>query len=358
MRKKSRRGNVRKFRFRSIFTRRRADDETDWIRFDGDSVVVKQSPRRRIRRRLLAARLVALACLSVSIPLALKWGYGEVFFKNEEFVLKTLRIETDGTLSVARLAEITNVSVGMNLMDLDLGQIQSQIETLPQVEKATVTRELPDRLHLLVRERVAVAWLSVPPLGIRPWDLERGYLLDEGGTVFRCLDLNDGIRSLPVVEVFEMVEPTEGSRVPSEVVSAGVKLIVASDARFLSRGLSVQSVRVRDEWALECTYSTDLKATFGAYDYDRGLDDLALILDRMAETGRALSTVNLAAAKNIPVTFAAVEGSPTQGVSSDGANTSSVAENPVTLPAQAGATPVEEPESSREKHLRSILKGG
>lgn len=359
MRKKSRRGNVRKFRFRSIFTRRRADDETEWIRFDEEPVAAKHSPRRRIRRRLLAARLIALACLSVSIPLALKWGYGEVFFKNEEFVLKSLQIQTDGNLNVTRLAEIANVSAGMNLMDLDLGQIQTRIETLPQVERATVTRELPDRLHLMVKERVPVAWLSVPPLGIRPWDLERGFLLDEEGHVFRCLDLDEGIKSLPVVEAFEMVEPEEGTKVASEVISAGVKLIVTSDARFLPRGLSVQSVRVRDEWALECTYSTALKATFGAYDFARGLDDLALILDRMADTGRTLSTVNLAAVKNIPVTFAAVE-------SSTGAGNTAAAV-PVPPVSQVTSAPStgdpdsfdsDTSDSAQEKHLRSILKGG
>ena len=156
-----------------------------------------------------------------------------------------------------------------------------------------------------------------------------------------------------------MVEPEEGAKVASEVISAGIKLIVASDARFLPRGLSVQSVRVRDEWALECTYSTALKATFGAYDFARGLDDLALILDRMADTGRTLSTVNLAAVKNIPVTFAAAESSTVAG--------NATATAPVSPVSQVTSAPLSgDPDSSasgtsdsaQEKHLRSILKGG
>src|SRR5690606_31795031 len=196
------------------------------------------SPRRRIRRRLLAAKLAAFACLSVSIPLTAHWGYGKVFFQNEEFLLKSLQVRTDGVLSVARLAEIANVAAGMNLMDLDLERIQEQVATLPQVEKATVTRELPDRLHLVVRERIPVAWLSAPPLGIRPWDMERGFLLDEEGHLFRCLDLNDGMKSLPVVECFKMSEPVEGAKIESEGVLAGLKLILGSDKRFLERGLT------------------------------------------------------------------------------------------------------------------------
>ncbi len=346
MRKKSKRGNTRKFRFKSLFSRRRIDDETDWFRFEDESTPVKVSPRKRIRRRLLVAKVAALACLSVSIPLTAHWGYGKVFFQNEEFILKSLQVRTDGVLSVARLAEIANVAAGMNLMDLDLEQIQEQVATLPQVEKATVTRELPDRLHLVVRERIPVAWLSAPPLGIRPWDMERGFLLDEEGHLFRCLDLNDGMKSLPVVECYTMPEPVEGAKVEADGVLAGLKLILGSDKRFLAQGLTVREVRVRDEWAVECDYASGLKVNFGIYDYDRGLDDLALILDRVASSGRALATVNVAAVKNIPVTFAAAETSPSTPPAAAAAP-----ETPGPVAAHAEL-------SEQEKHLRSILRGG
>jgi POTRA domain, FtsQ-type len=356
MRKKSKRGNARKFRFKSLFARRRADDETEWFRFDEEPVAAKTSPRRRIRRKLLFAKLTAVACLSISIPVAIKWGYGEVFFKNEEFVLKTLQIQTDGVLSVSRLAEIANVAAGMNLMDLDLGQIQTQIETLPQVEKATVNRELPDRLHLVVRERIPVAWLSVPPLGVRPWDMERGFLLDEEGHLFRCLDLNDGMKSLPVVESFQMSDPVEGAQVDSEGVLSGLKLILESEKRFAEEGLSVREVRVRDEWAVECDYSNHLRVTFGVYDYERGLDDFALILDRMAESGRTLASVNVAAEKNIPVTFAVAAAAEGGSVAPQAGQKPSIesTQAPASAPQPQGGAAG----SDQEKHLRSILKGG
>lgn len=355
MRKKSKRGNARKFRFKQLFARRRADDETEWFKFDDEPAAAKLSPRRRIRRRLLATKLAAFACFSVSIPVAIQWGYGEVFFKNEEFVLKTLQIQTDGILSVSRLAEIANVAPGMNLMDLDLGQIQQQIETLPQVEKATVTRELPERLHLAIRERIPVAWLSIPPLGVRPWDMERGFLLDEEGHLFRCLDLNDGMKSLPVVESFQMTDPVEGTQVESEGVLAGLQLILESEKRFVEDGLAVRQVKVRDEWAVECDYNTNLKVIFGVYDYQRGLEDFSLILDRMAESGRELASVNVAAEKNIPVTFVAAA---VPGITSSAAPRSSAAAPVEMAPASAPPAPATVDTVDQEKHLRSILRGG
>lgn len=377
MRKKLKRGNTRKFRIKSLFSRRGSGNETDWFRFEEESRPVRVSPRKRIRRRLLVVKLAAFACLSISVPLSLHWGYGEVFFKNEEFVLKTLQIRTDGGLSVMRLAEIANVAAGMNLMDLDLGKIQKQVEKLPQVEKVTVTRELPDRLHLVVRERIPVAWLSVPPLGIRPWDMERGFLLDEDGFLFRCLDLNDGLKSLPVIESFKLPEPVEGGQIASDGVRAGLKLILEGEKRFPGEELVARELRVRDEWAVECDYANHLRVTYGIYDYERGLADLALILERMAESGKVVSSVNVVAERNIPITFAAsdvIPSTPLPDASKSTSPTTPVpteAEAPGTAPGPPASQPVAEISSEmatqgpsvaiateQEKHLRSILKGG
>jgi len=355
MRKKSNRGNTRKFRFRQLFQRRsrRSGEDGDWFHFEAEVAPAKISPRALSKRRLLRARVLALACLSVSVPLGIHWGYGEIFFKNEEFILNRLHIQTDGSLSETGLAEIANVAPGMNLMDLDLGRIQTQIGTLPQVEKVTVTRELPDRLNVIVRERMPVAWLSVPPQGIRPWDMERGFLLDAEGHLFRCLDLNEGMKSLPVVESFKTAEPVEGTKIESPGVLAGIKLILESDKRFLGRGLAVSEVRLRDDWALECDYDGGMKVTFGVFDFGRGLDDLGLILERAEESGQTLATVNVAASKNIPVTFAAVAAPAEIPATNPGAVSGGA------VPADSSATAATHPVGEeQEKHLRSILKGG
>ncbi len=349
MRKKVGRSNHRKFRFKGLFSSgRRADEDGGWIFLDEDLAPQRTTPRGRAKRRGVLVRTLAILCLCGSLPVLAKWGYDTVFYQNEEFVLRRLNIQTDGILSEARLAEIANVAAGMNLMELDLEAIRSQIEKLPQVEKATVTRELPDRINLIVRERMPVAWLSSPPLGIRPWDMERGYLLDAEGVLFRCLDLNDGMKSLPVVESFQVIEPVEGGRIESEGVRAGLKLILESDGRFLEQGMTVAEVRVRDEWAVEAIYQNRLAVTFGVFDYSRGLDDLALILGNAENSGRQLATVNVAAMKNIPVTFASSDEPTKRG---DGAS-------PGGEGAPSGALEPVLTENEQEKHLRSILNGG
>lgn len=350
MRKKTGSATNRKKQLGFSLARKRVeDDSADWFVIEADLAPPKLPARAKSRRRTVMVGVLAVASLAVSLPLAAKWSYEQIFFHNEEFTLRSLIVKTDGVLSEARLAEIANVSAGMNLMKLDLNAIRQQIEKLPQVEKVSVTREMPDRLNLVVRERMPVAWLCSPPLGIRPWDMERGFLMDEEGYLFRCLDLNDGMKSLPVVELFKMAEPTEGTKIESQAARAGLKLIIESDRRFIDHGMTVAELKVRDEWAIECVYQNELSVTYGVFDFSRGLDDLALIMEQTAGSGQSLATVNVVAEKNIPVTFletAISSVSPESGESG--------MENQESVDSVKGQKGPDE----HEKHLRSILKGG
>lgn len=344
MRKKQSRSNSRKL-FATFSKRRRKNEESDWFLLEADLPGGSRSTRRRAPKRGLIVKILALICLCVSIPIAAKWGYHEVFFENEEFILKRLTIRTDGALSETGLAEVANVSSGMNLMELDLDAIRGRIEKLPNVEEASVFREMPDRLNVIVRERIPIAWLSCPPQGIRPGDMERGFLMDEKGYLFRCLDLDEGLLSLPVVEAFKMIEPVEGARLDTEGIDSAIELITASDSIFKGGSMPIHQIRLINEWSIECVYRSGLEVTFAMFEIDRGLKDLVTIINKTGSVGTALASVNVVMRKNIPVTFA-----------------EPVDESTISAVAEPVETEVDEPEDPREKqrenHLRSILKGG
>ena len=78
------------------------------------------------------------------------------------------------------------------------------------------------------------------------------------------------------------------------------------------------------------------------HEIKRGIEDLKMILSQSGQFGTALATVNVAAAENIPVTFAG----PFDSHSLD------AVAKPVSQTIQ---TPSED---STQKHLQSILKGG
>jgi hypothetical protein len=177
--------------------------------------------------------------------------------------------------------------------------------------------------------------------------MERGFLMDDDGYLFRCLDLTEEMKRLPVIEAFKMVTPTEGMRLKSDAAKSALKLIVESGSLFDSEGMRVEKVRLPNEWAMECAYLNGLKVTFDVYDFARGLDDLSVILLETEKAGQSLLTVNVIAKKNIPVTFAEsfISGSLEGDTASPPA---------IVVP----ESPVKPVLTGQEKHLHSILSGG
>jgi hypothetical protein len=76
----------------------------------------------------------------------------------------------------------------------------------------------------------------------------------------------------------------------------------------------------------------------------------------MAESGRTLASVNVAAEKNIPVTFA-VASAPANGSPAPLGTQQPSTESPE-IPVSAPQPQADTGGADQEKHLRSILKGG
>ena len=343
MRSNSRASNRRKFR--PFGSGRKTGEDLDWVMLEADLGKAQPVARRKGKVRSWLIRLLAVACLAISVPWGAKLVHGKIFYQNEEFVLQNLKIQTDGDLSESHLATIANVSTGMNLMELDLGAIEKRIGQLAVVEKVKVTREIPDKLQIFVKERVPIAWLSCPPMGVRPGGMDRGFLLDSEGFMFRCLDLTDGMMALPIVEAFKIQEPKEGVRTESESVRSALLLIVENDQVFLEDELGIHQVKCRNEWSLECQYRSGLTVKFALDRIDEGLADLLTIVEQTKHLEQPLAAVNVTVRKNIPVSFA-----------------NEIDPNSIS----ARALPLETVEESegqnrekeQQKHLRSILKGG
>ena len=91
-------------------------------------------------------------------------------------------VTRDEVLSAARLAP------GTNVLAVDLERAARQIGRLPWVARATVTRQLPDTLRVVVEERAPAALVAVGGL----------YLASADGTLFKRAEPGDPV-DLPVV---------------------------------------------------------------------------------------------------------------------------------------------------------------
>jgi cell division protein FtsQ len=118
-------------------------------------------------RVLIAIALVMLAGVSV-------WGvlHSPLYDVDRIDALGATRYDQ------AELAETAGLREGQPIVFVDLARAAERIETLPWIDGATVTRDLPGSLTITVSERVAVAWIARPDGRVALLD-DRAHVLED-----------------------------------------------------------------------------------------------------------------------------------------------------------------------------------
>lgn len=284
---------------------RRSLPPTDiWDREQKDFVDpgVATITRKKKHKGLLFLQFMICLAIGLSVPYAVKWGYDRFYVNNTELALANLTFTTDGNLDQQRVIEECAITLGTSLARLDLQTLKDRITAIPQVESAKVEREFPDRLIIVVTERKPVAWLSCPVHQIRPLR-KGGQLIDKHSIIFKCQELSQSLLQLPTIEANPGTEPIEGDLLNLEVVDSGLQLIEAAPMIEEQFGIKLVDIRPVGNWGLLCRYSNNLLATFDMIQLERCQQNFIEILETTQAKGLTLATVNLAPAKNIPVTF-------------------------------------------------------
>ena len=286
------------------------------------SRVRAKKPERRLHIKVNSARIFGYGVLrfgkslaKLAVVLALvggavwggKVGMRKFFVENPEFQLTEIALETNGEFTEAHFAEVTGIDPSDTVFAIKLSEIRKKLEECPGIVKASVSRRLPGTLKVRIEERIPVAWLECPPLGITGKDPESGLLLDADGICFPCeFWWEEKARPLPVVLVSQAAEGdvTIGKTLRHREAHRGLQLIKLCQARLKHQKFSVPVVAVHNDYALLGATDTGTLVTFGMYEHERQLEDL-IALERHARWGgKTMTAVNLIPVRNIPVRFA------------------------------------------------------
>lgn len=134
--------------------------------------VLRQPPKPRWREPLING-LVAVACvvvLGLTVHLARTSGLTERvrFALNDQLValtdamgMQVHEIFTEGRqrTTATEIVQILEPYYGQNILSVDIAALQKRLQSLPWVQNATVTRQLPDQLRTrLVEHRPIALW--------------------------------------------------------------------------------------------------------------------------------------------------------------------------------------------------------
>jgi len=112
-------------------------------------------------RIVLAAVKIAL-CLVVGAGLGLLGRFTFQWVRHSpRFAISTVEIRTGARVKAEDVRKLTGIMEGKNIFSFQLANAVHQIEFHPWVLRATVTRKLPDRVEIVVTERVPMAMAAL-----------------------------------------------------------------------------------------------------------------------------------------------------------------------------------------------------
>ena len=227
------------------------------------------------------------------------------FLTSEEFALRHLELKTNGSLNESEVAQIAEIDPSGTIFSFDIDLAESRLIARPEVVEAVVERRLPDTVKITLTERVPVAWIACPKLGMAGRNPLSGILMDVDGVIFRCQGaLWDVARNLPVIDISaaEAHEFPLGEKMTNKDADRALALISRID-EVVKGEWKVKRVVVPNFYELVMTSNDDVEATFGMYGHERQLNDLIAARDHAKQTARQLESINLMPKHNIPGRF-------------------------------------------------------
>ncbi|MFN7138453.1 MAG: cell division protein FtsQ/DivIB [Limisphaerales bacterium] len=290
----------------------------------------KSKPRNRRRERehlldvklrsqqLRAARFrfAGIACTFLFVALTVGfvlWRGGEYLlnrfvYENEAFTIRQVEVQTDGVIDPMHIRSWAMLQRNQNLLALDLAKVKRDLELVPVLREASVERVLPNTLKINVSERTAVA--QIPTLRLKPGGGYEQiiYHIDESGFVFHPLDprlrarpLDPVQEQLPIISGVDARELRPGRRVDSRQLLGALQMLVEFEHSSMFGFVEVQRVDLGVPEILHVYTMQGSEIFFALENYDQQLRRWRLVYDQTQRWGKAIGSLDLSIANNLPL---------------------------------------------------------
>jgi cell division protein FtsQ len=265
----------------------------------------RRATQHRIRRTLgVFSRVLLLAVLVAAAYVAAREAIRRLFFENPDYTLKTIELQTDGSLQRDQVLRAADLHEGENVFKVNLAQVRDLLQQLPQTDEVQVVRKLPGEIDIKIVERKPVAWITSEKEISDPFASDSAFLVDERGVLMKQKKLLPEYLGLPVILgcSSEALEP--GKVVESPEAKTALELLRLSARSFFQMRFQIREIDVSKGYCLLVTDKNRARVTFGFNDLQTQLRRLEQFLVYCDDTKQELGTVNLLVQRNIPVTFA------------------------------------------------------
>ena len=162
-----------------------------------NSKKVRQNRRNKQRkplnwRKLLHRTLrVSVAVFSATLFIVGGFFVTQLLLASDLFRVNQISVRGNDRLTEQQVGDLSDIEIGINTFNLDLGLIGHKIEENPWVQEAQVQRIFPKQVVINVKERQPVAIINLGYL----------YYLDNQGKIFKVLGAGDNL-NFPMITGF------------------------------------------------------------------------------------------------------------------------------------------------------------
>ncbi len=266
-------------------------------------VKVRRSTATRARNRRITAFVVRFV-LILAIGAAAYFGFlaitDKFFLTNPEYNITHVDADLDGLMSQEEVLDITGISLGTNIFQLDIGEAEQRLSAIDQIDTVRIERHWPDTVAIHATKRIPVAWLA--RTNTNAFSAENALLVDAAGLTIRPYRIETEHWHLPIVYCADPSRITKRDPLAVADLRAALDLIAVNEQTPDSL-LQIRSLDISRGYAIEVTNEAKAQITFAPKNPIEQLERLQRLLAHCAETGRQLESVNLIPTKYTPVQF-------------------------------------------------------
>lgn len=192
-------------------------------------------------------------------------GYSYVT-TTDRLAVRDITVEGAHPTRISELKVLSGVKAGDNLLALDLGDIRERIEGHPWVARATISRDLPHGLSIVVAERVPEIIL----------DLDELYYVDAAGVPFKPLVVGDDY-DFPVLVGLNRSDFERRPEWVKQAIGKALELLHSAEAQGALAESEVSEVVLDEDGYTLTTVDGDLVVRVGDGQFERKLKRLARV---------------------------------------------------------------------------------
>src|SRR5437762_11486102 len=265
----------------------------------------RTATQHRVRRAMgVLSRVILVAALLGAGYAGARAAVKRLFFENADFQLKTIELQTDGSLQREQVLKAADLHEGENIFNVNLARVHDRIQQLPQTDEVQVVRKLPGEIDIHVVERKPVAWITSDKEISDPFVSDAAFLVDARGVLMREKKLLPEYLGLPLILGCSSESLEAGKVVESLEAKTALELLRLGTRSFMQMHFQIREIDVSKSYCLLVTDKNRTRVTFGLNDLETQLQRLEQFLVYCDDSKQELETVNLLVQRNIPVTFA------------------------------------------------------